>query len=281
MRQNIFKNYLSTSNFNVVALLGIRNEALYLEKCLEHLYRQGIEVCVIDNGSTDNSLEIAKSFKDRGVFHIETYSYNGYFDLAGQLRRKEKLASEIDADWFIHHDADEIREAPSSFSNLYQAILAVDKQGYNAINFDEFVFIPIDDNERNEGKDFFKNMKHYYFFEPHPLRRINAWKKTSSPINLVDSGGHQVAFADREIFPENFILRHYIGLSLSHLNSKYSQRVHSEEEVKRGWHGWRAKFSEYRLNLPATENLKLHFGDSKWDKTDLKTEHQFVKKNIQ
>lgn len=55
---------LNTRKFRIVALLAIRNEALYLEKCLDHLYQQGIEVCIIDNGSTDNSLEIAKSFKD-------------------------------------------------------------------------------------------------------------------------------------------------------------------------------------------------------------------------
>jgi len=281
MNKQIFQQDLNTSNFNVVALLTIRNEALYLEKCLEHLYQQGINTCVIDNNSTDNCLDIAKSFINRGVVQIETLPFEGYFDLIKQLEIKEKLASEINANWFIHHDADEIREAPAKLGNLYQAIFAVDKQGYNAINFDEFVFIPTDDNERNEGKDFVKTMKHYYFFEPHPLRQIKAWKKTSSPINLVDSGGHQVAFANRKIFPENFILRHYIGLSLSYLNSKYSTRVHSEEEVERGWHGWRAKFSEYRLNLPATENLKLHFEDGKWDKTDPKTEHQFVKKNVQ
>ena len=281
MNQNLFKKDLCSSNFSIVALLGIRNEALYLENCLERLYQQGISTCIIDNNSTDNSLDIAKSFTNRGVIQIETLQFDGYFDLFKMLKYKEKLASEINANWFIHHDADEIREAPAKLGNLYQAIFAVDKQGYNAINFDEFVFIPTDDNERNEGKDFVKTMKHYYFFEPHPLRQIKAWKKTSSPINLVDSGGHQVAFANRKIFPENFILRHYIGLSLSYLNSKYSTRVHSEEEVERGWHGWRAKFSEYRLNLPATENLKLHFEDGKWDKTDPKTEHQFVKKNVQ
>ena len=281
MKQTLFKKDLCSSTFSIVALLGIRNEALYLENCLEHLYQQGISTCIIDNNSTDNSLDIAKSFINRGVIQIETLQFDGYYDLFKILKYKEKLASEINANWFIHHDADEIREAPAKLGNLYQAIFAVDKQGYNAINFDEFVFIPTDDNERNEGKDFVKTMKHYYFFEPHPLRQIKAWKKTSSPINLVDSGGHQVAFANRKIFPENFILRHYIGLSLSYLNSKYSTRVHSEEEVERGWHGWRAKFSEYRLNLPATENLKLHFEDGKWDKTDPKTEHQFVKKNVQ
>ena len=279
MLKNIYKNDFSNSNFKVVALLGIRNEALYLEKCLEHLYQQGISTCIIDNNLTDNSLDIAKSFTNRGVIQIESLQFDGCFDLFKMLKYKEKLASEIKANWFIHHDADEIREASAKFANLYQAILEVDKSGYNAINFDEFVFISLNDNERNEGKDFVKTMKYYYFFEPYPLRRINAWKKNSSPINLADSGGHSVNFLERKIFPENFILRHYIGLSLSYIESKYSQRVHNEEnEVKRGWHGWRARFSEYDLNLPSIQNLKFYSEDNKWNKTDIKIEHQFIKK---
>lgn len=43
----------------VVALLTIRNEERYLSRCLEHLSSQKIEICVIDNGSTDQSLKIA------------------------------------------------------------------------------------------------------------------------------------------------------------------------------------------------------------------------------
>jgi len=81
MNKQIFQQDLNTSNFNVVALLTIRNEALYLEKCLEHLYQQGINTCVIDNNSTDNSLDIAKSFINRGVVQIETLPFEGYFDL--------------------------------------------------------------------------------------------------------------------------------------------------------------------------------------------------------
>ena len=276
-KKNTQKN-LNSTGLRIVALLAIRNEALYLEKCLEHLYQQGVEVCIIDNESTDNSLNIAKSFLGRGVFRIETYSYNGYYDWIGLLRIKEKLASEIEADWFIHHDADEIREAPAHYVNLYQGILAADNEGFNAINFDEFVFIPVDENDKNEDKDFVRRMKYYYFFEPYTFRQVKAWKKTNLPINLVDSGGHSVDFDGRKIFPENFILRHYIGLSASHLNSKYSQRVFSEVEVnERGWHGWRAKFSEHCLSLPAFENLKLYLNNGKWDKTDPKTEHLFVK----
>ena len=89
MSQNLFKKDLCSSNFSIVALLGIRNEALYLEKCLDHLYQQGISTCIIDNNSTDNSLDIAKSFTNRGVIQIETLQFDGYFDLFKILKYKE------------------------------------------------------------------------------------------------------------------------------------------------------------------------------------------------
>ncbi|MCT7967819.1 glycosyltransferase family 2 protein [Laspinema sp. D1] len=99
----------------VVALLTVRNEERYLGRCLEHLYSQGIEICLIDNGSTDKTLDIAQSFLGRGVFRIEHFPFKGCFELEKILLNEEKLAVEIDADWFIHHDADEIREAPSPY----------------------------------------------------------------------------------------------------------------------------------------------------------------------
>ena len=46
----------------VVALLAVRNEEYYMEKCLTYLYEQGIETCLIDNESTDRTLEIAQDF---------------------------------------------------------------------------------------------------------------------------------------------------------------------------------------------------------------------------
>jgi hypothetical protein len=99
-----------------------------------------------------------------------------FFDLRAVLRAKEKLAREINADWFIHHDADEIREAPAPYKTLREAICAVDREGYNAINFDEFVFVPTSDNDSFEGTDYPKTMRYYYFFEPCPLRQIKGGK---------------------------------------------------------------------------------------------------------
>lgn len=161
----------------IVALLAVRNEEYYIEKCLSHLYEQGVETCVIDNDSTDKTLKIVKDFLNRSVFRIVSLPFNGIYEWQKILKLKSQLAQEIEADWFIHHDADEIREAPKPFSNLIEGIRYVDKEGFNAINSDEFVFLPTSDDEAFEGKDYVKEMKYYYFFRPAEFFRVNIWKK--------------------------------------------------------------------------------------------------------
>src|SRR4030066_1080142 len=112
----------------VAALLTVRNEELYLAHCLEHLMSQGIETCLIDNDSTDRTLEIARKFLGRGVFRIEHFPFRGYYKWQNCLLDKERLAIEIDADWFIHHDADEIRQAPNPYKTLLEGIEDVARQ---------------------------------------------------------------------------------------------------------------------------------------------------------
>src|SRR6185369_10333214 len=179
----------------VVALLAVRNEERYLERCLEHLHQQEIETCLIDNGSTDRTPEIARSFLHRGVIRIEHLPFTGVFELGTQLLCKERLAAEVEADWFIHYDADEIRQAPKPYATLRAGIEAVDRSGYNAIDFDEFVFLPTTDEESFEGHDYVEAMRYYYYFEPDsPDRyRINAWKKQPE-IDLHTFAGHKVIF---------------------------------------------------------------------------------------
>ncbi len=265
------------SNKHIVALLAVRNEAFYLERCLEHLFAQGIETYIIDNESTDDTIEIAKKYIGRGVFHIETQPFLGFFDWANLLSHKEQLSQKIDADWFIHVDADEIREAPAPFRTLYEGIMKVDGEGYNAINFDEFVFLPTTDGESFEGTDYIKKMKYYYFFNPGFFRRVNAWKNIGQKVDLVSSGGHRVEFRGIKIYPQNFILRHYIALSRGHIISKYgTERIYSQEEVeKRGWHGQRAGFNAALLQLPDKRQLKMLANNNAWDRSVPWKKHTF------
>jgi glycosyltransferase involved in cell wall biosynthesis len=260
----------------IVALLAIRNEALYLPACLDHLARQRVETCVIDNGSTDESRAIVESYLGRGVFQIVDQPYAGYFDLTAQLELKQRLSAAIEADWFIHHDADEIREAPPQWSTLAEGIEAMDRAGWNSINFDEFVFVPTQEFPSHEGTDFVAGMRHYYFFERHANQRVNAWKKRAGPVDLRLSAGHRVSFANQRVAPQAFVLRHYIFLSLEHGIRKYTQRVYSQYEVEQlGWHRRRSRLRPSNIRLPAVAEMKrLEAG--RWDKSDPQRSQLFM-----
>ena len=241
----------------VIALLAVRNEIRYLEKCLCHLRAQGVESWVIDNGSDDGSLDLVRSFLGNGVLGIESYPYPGFFDWRGLLKRKGELAQSLDADWFIHHDGDEIRETLPPWSSLLEGLAAVEAEGYNAVSFDEFVFLPTGDEESYEGVDYVESMRYYYFYRPADCHRVNAWKKQPQRVDLHSSGGHEVLFSGRRVYPRNFILRHYIALSRNHLIRKYGSRSYSKEEVEvLGWHRGRAYFSASGISLPSAECLK-------------------------
>ena len=252
----------------IVALLAVRNEERYLGRCLEHLYQQGIETCLIDNGSIDRTLEIARSFLDRGVIRIEHLPFTGVFELETQLRYKEQLAAEISADWFIHYDADEIRQAPKPYRTLREGIEAADRRGYTAIDFDEFVFLPTADDQSFEGRDYVEEMRYYYYFEcDSPARyRTNAWKKHPE-VDLHTFAGHKVVFPGLKVCPDPFILRHYIVLSRAHAIEKYAKRGFSESEMAKSWHRDRASFRADEFSFPARDRLKKIDAAGDFDKS--------------
>ncbi len=259
----------------IVALLAARNEECYLERCLKYLQEQGVETCLIDNGSTDRTLEIAERYRQGGVFRIEHLPFHGIFEWEKILQYKCRLAREIDADWFIHHDADEIREAPKPFGTLIEGIKDADKKGCNAINSDEFVFVPTSEEEDFEGKDYLNEMKYYYYFKPETLHRVNIWKNTGVDVDLASSGGHSTMFEDRRIYPQNFILRHYIFLSKRHAVNKYGKRTYDPGELAKGMHVKRARFNPERMTFPRKEELKKLSEAGGWDRSDPWARHSF------
>jgi hypothetical protein len=263
-------------SFRVVALVAVRNAEVYLTRCLDHLIEQGVLVCVIDNDSTDQSLEICKRYLGRGVIRIERYPHPGFYDWAGILHFKESLSLEIDAHWFIHYDQDEIREAPPPFKNLKEALWYIHRRGFNAVNFDELVFLPTDPAESFEGRDFVKEMRYYYYFRPAARHRINAWRNLGTPVDLASSGGHKVRFPGRRLFPMHFILRHYIFLSKAHGVDKYCTRVHSPEELERGWHYKREELTPAAIRLPGRKEMKELAPDGRWDLSEPCQRHKFM-----
>ena len=261
--------------FKVTALLAVRNGQMYLARCLEHLVSQGVEVFVIDNDSTDNSLEIALNFLGRGVVRIDRLPYEGYFDLTKILLYKEQLATEIDSDWFMHCDVDEIHQAPKPYATLLEGIRDADAQGCNTINFDEFAFMPANQDEDFTGRDYVAEMRSYYFFEPQPPHLMRAWKKLPR-IDLHTNAGHIILTTDCKVFAAPFILRHYICLSYAHVVKKYTAMVYSPDTIKKGWSHDRRSFTADALRIVPREELKtLDASATNWDKSSPQKVHRF------
>jgi hypothetical protein len=127
-----------------------------------------------------------------------------------------------------------------------------------------------------KGKIMSKKCNITIFFEPYPLRRINAWKKTAN-IDLHSSGGHRIEFAGQKLFPISLILSHYIVLSKSHAIEKYGSRVYSKAALEKGWSLERAAFAPNWLNFPTKARLKRLNGGN-WDKSEPWIQHEFLQK---
>ena len=254
----------------VVALLATYNEERFVGGCIEHLAGQGIETYLIDNESTDATVEIAGHFDLAG---FETAPRSGAYAWRPLLERKEALVETLDADWFIHLDADEIRLPPRSSVSLADAIAEVDARGYNAVNFQEFTFVPTREAPDHDHPRFQETMRHYYAYSPGRPDRLNAWKRQDTPVELAASGGHQVSFAALNVYPHSFPMRHYLYLSTAHAVSKYVERVYDPGEVESGWHRRRATLRAADVTLLLQAELRETRSDDDLDPSDPWTRH--------
>lgn len=261
---------------NVVAILAVRNEELYIGRCCRHLADQGVRFAVIDNDSTDATREIVETFRGHGLVTVIRVPFAGHYDWRGLLACKERLARRIDADWFLHLDADEIPEGPVRGSALLPHLRVVEEAGYNAVNFDEFTFVPTSETERHEGTDYVDGMRRYFFFAPTPQRLIRLWRRAAD-VRLAVNGGHAAAFAGRRVYPVSFGLRHYMALSMDHLRRKYTvDRTYALAELELGWHGWRARAADLDLRPPPGELMGDASDGDDWDRSRPCSSHPFL-----
>ncbi|MFZ1643234.1 MAG: glycosyltransferase [Candidatus Contendobacter sp.] len=262
----------------VIALLATYNEERFISACLDHLVRQEVEVYLIDNESRDRTVAIAERYQGQGVIAIETFPRHGRYSWRPILERKEQLAARLEADWFIHLDTDEIRLPPCSDLTLAQALADVDSQGYNAVNFMEFTFVPTRQNPDHDHPDFQNTMRRYYPFLPSFPHRLNAWKSQPGPIELAWSGGHRVRFPGLRLYPVSFPMRHYLFLSVPHAIQKYVQQSYDPVEVATGWHRARAQLQAEHIRLQDELELLPYLSDDRLDPANPRKKHPLFTK---
>lgn len=226
-------------DFRVVAIMAAYNEEDILYDSVCKLKENGIDVYIIENWSSDSTFKIVQRlYRENKIMGFERLPEKGpsmYFQFKEILKRKEQLAREIDADWFIHHDVDEIRRGSWDGLSLKESIYLVDKMGYNAIDYSLINFQPVDNGFI--GGDFEEYFKYFTFFDTTP--RINTWKKIDRKFDLASCAGHRVNFSNRKIFPFKFLIKHYTYRSQAHGLKKVLQdrnARYSPQEVRVGWH---------------------------------------------
>jgi glycosyltransferase involved in cell wall biosynthesis len=256
----------------VLAIIAAYNEERFIGACLEHLVANGVEAYLCDNESTDRTVEIAKRYLGRGLRGIETLPRDGTYRWRAILARKEELAKELSAEWFLHLDPDEIPQSSHPGQTLAEAIAGADAAGYNAVEFDELAFVATRESPDHDHPDFRRTMRWYYPFAPRPLHRVIAWKGNGT-VDLVSSGGHQAQFRGRRISPQRLFLRHYLILSHEHMLRKYVHRTYDAAEVRNGWHGWRARVTGDDVRLPSQVELRFTADDNDLDASAPRRQH--------
>ena len=253
----------------VAAIINVFNEIDILPEVVSHLSAHGVEVHLVDNWSTDGSFEIAQSMKSQGLCRDVIRfpeSPSAQYEWARLLQHTSDYAASLEAEWIMHHDADEIRLCPWGGLTLAQSLAHVGDMGYNAVDFTVLDFRYL--HSITEPKAPYQASLNWFEFGRRPghFIQVKAWKNTQSAVDLVSSGGHEAIFKSRRIYPLKFIMKHYPLRSRNQANRKvFSERLPrtEEEKNKRGWHthydeygnindisGWQ----KYRL-LPWHENF--------------------------
>jgi hypothetical protein len=207
-------------DFRVTAVLSAYNDGDVVEHSVRALVEQGVHVRLVDNWSTDDTVERIQALDLGSALTIERVPPDGPSETNDRellLRNTERIAREIGEGWVIHQDVDEVRRPPWPGVALRDALHHVQLLGYNAVDHTSLVFVPIDDAFA-AGDNMEAVIRHFEFDRrPGHSVQIKAWDAGANPVvDLASSGGHQAVFADRRVFPYKFLQKHYPVRSQAH-----------------------------------------------------------------
>ncbi len=223
--------------FRVLAILMGFNEADIVQASLQALLDQGCSVHFIDNWSTDDTLSVvrrvaARLKKENSPLSVTWEQFpregpvaSGAFQLFEFLRRKEEVTREVEADWYIHADVDELLLSAWPGVTLQEGFRIAASLGYSGVRFEVANFPPTS-NTFVQG-DPSLTFNHFEWEAPKAGERlqVRAWARQPGMADLKPSGGREAVFAGRKVFPVPFVIRHYSIRSQSHGERKVSVSV--------------------------------------------------------
>jgi len=248
-------------------MIPVYNESDIIESVVRHLISQGVDLVILDNGSTDGTYEICSRFLGHGVLSIEkliTEHFN--FDLLEQQLYQQILNR--DADWALLSGADEFLESPYPHVTLEKAIESDDQKGYNLIQFNNFEFWPTEQDYASHEPDAKKRIKYYTWNDDMQFR---CWKIIPN-IRVTGTTGHYPQFPEGHkvrIPHTKYILRHYRVRSYEQgVRKIFIDRLprYPEEDRKKGLHVQYDKFErDPKFFIINSKNLTLYQENAKWN----------------
>jgi len=229
------------ANFRVIAFMAAFNEEDIIVESIKKWTNQGVSVHVLENWSTDSTYQLLKQLESELPVTVERFPQAGpspYFEWQRMLERIEALSGELKADWFVRRGADELLGSPWPQVSYRDALYLVDRAGFNCVDHTILNFYPVG-NGFQSGMDHESYFKHFEFDRVPEHFQRKAWKNSPAPISTTRSGGHDVRFEGRRIYPFKFLLKHYPYRSQEHGERKVFRerklRWNPAERAK-GWH---------------------------------------------
>jgi hypothetical protein len=231
------------ADFRPLALIATYNDADIIEEIAVTLLDDGFDVHMIDNWSDDGGFESLTALRQRyRGLSVERFPADApaqHYEWETILDRKSAIAAAHPGRWIVHQDSDEIRQSPWSGVSFRHGLAIADRMGCNAVDFTVCDFRPLDD-KFGPGDPLERTLTHFEFGKrAGHFSQVKAWKQGTQPVALAASGGHNVAFAGRRVFPYKFLLRHYPLRSPQQARKKiFTERVarFSPRERAKGWH---------------------------------------------
>jgi len=260
-----FNNDFDYKNqMNIVGMLSVFNEADIIEEVIEHLLSQGLDLVVLDNGSTDGSYEICKKFTKKGLITLNQIK-TSKFEFPLILRILYDMALTRNPDWLIRSDQDEILESGNKNLTLKEAIEQEDANGNNLIQFDIFEFFSTN-NDNLKAKSVKEKFQYYSWQHDYAYR---AWKHVPG-VRVENAAGHMPIFPEDckyRISEKNFVLRHYRFRNQEQAIRNIKFRIIRTEDIperKAGWYSHFDKISKKQFEPIDFKLLNKYNEDNNW-----------------
>lgn len=224
--------HLAEDQVMVVALM--RDAGWFLDLFLDHHFEIGVtHVLIIDNGSIDNTLSIARSYGER----VTVLQNNMQVKLHESALRSELAKRVAKSGWFLFVDSDELVELPAPIDKL---INYCNNNGYTAVlgqMLDRFSELPYSEIKCLDYRSAVENMR---FYSLNNVESIDYNDKVSVPFHwflrdnscdeparrLKKGGVRKEIFSEEPFLSKHSLVRNISGVTpMSHPHCASGVRV--------------------------------------------------------